>query len=143
MKVVKENTADKTALTEIDFRRAIKGFYRSKRRNLGRSLKGQLQPLVRAINADKVTACGPFGLCARWMVEFYRGEKRIAWISLEPQSDGSLLFRDYSQTSGEYGAKSIGAMNGMNHPTKDITRIDLDDLQKLIIWIEEDETKLP
>jgi len=70
---------------------------------------------------------GPFGICSATAVHFYKngvednerfkGSNCIS-ITFVPGSvtEGEFFVRDYTTNTGEYRHRTIGEMNGMNHP---------------------------
>lgn len=78
----------------------------------------------------KIEVSGPHGICARLTI--WRSDKsfkRVKSFNLEPdfcaasratKDAWGFCTRDYSQSTGRYGPQTIGGLNDLNHPSRDL-----------------------
>lgn len=66
----------------------------------------------------------PHGLgCISW-IDVLQSGKRVGTAAFVPGdlSIGEICWKDFSESSGEYPSGSIGDLNGMNYPEREIPR---------------------
>jgi hypothetical protein len=59
---------------------------------------------------------GPQGICCRYTIYFKTPRKPLLVLPLE-EEEGQLFVRDYTICNNRFREGSIGAINGMNHPS--------------------------
>jgi len=102
-------------------------------------LKPIIEELVKFIPCHHYRISGPFGICSESPVFFYQDAegkgnyKYIFFLPLDLQK-GELAIRDYSIDTKEFSKGTIGEINGMNHPSIDISKdTNIEDLLKYVI----------
>lgn len=85
--------------------------------------------LVKHIEAEGFEFMGPMGLRADINVGFHSPDGVITFC----RQDGETRVIDYSTNTGQYKEGTIGYLNGMNHPAREIPD-DIDEITKYIVW---------
>ena len=92
------------------------------------------EELKNLVGAEKYDVYGPFGLRAETSIYLRKG-KMSGSITLTPH-DNFRLYYDTGEKRGQYEARSLGALNGMDNVEAPLPD-DVSEIAALLHWFEE------